>query len=59
MNAKGSIVVVSVVCALACDAQTTYYQDLSGRLMGSVTTDGNGKTGLQGRAGAHPADCDD
>ena len=44
MNAKGLIVVISVVCALACNAQTTYYRDSSGRLTGSVTTDGNGKT---------------
>lgn len=44
MNAKELIVVITVFCALACGAQTTYYRDSSGRLTGSVTSDGKGKT---------------
>ena len=44
MNKKILITVFVSVCALISGAQTTYYRDSSGRLTGSVTTDGNGKT---------------
>ena len=44
MNNKVLIVAIALACALASGAETTYFRDSSGRLTGSVTTDGNGKT---------------
>lgn len=45
MNKNALITVVSAfIVVMVAGAETTYYRDSSGRLTGSVTTDGNGKT---------------
>ena len=44
MGNKLLIAVVVFTGALVASAETTYFRDSSGRLTGSVTTDGNGKT---------------
>ena len=44
MNTRISMVMFFCLDVLACVAETTYFRDSSGRLTGSVTTDGNGKT---------------
>ena len=44
MNKKVLIAVIVFTGTLSGVAETIYYRDSSGRLTGSVTTDGNGKT---------------
>ena len=44
MNYMIMITLIAFAGAMVAGAETTYFRDSSGRLMGSVTTDGNGKT---------------
>lgn len=44
MGNKLLMAVVVLAGAMVAGAETTYFRDSSGRLTGSVTTDGNGKT---------------
>ena len=44
MGNKLLMTVIVLAGAIVAGAETTYYRDSSGRLTGSVTTDGNGKT---------------
>ena len=44
MNYKIMIALIAFAGAMVADAETTYFRDSTGRLTGSVTTDGNGKT---------------
>ena len=43
MGNKLLMTVIVLANAMVAGAETTYYRDSSGRLTGSVTTDGNGK----------------
>ena len=59
MNKNALVIAVAAfLVVMVAGAETTYYRDSNGRLTGSVTTDGNGKTVYKDGQGRIP-DCDD